>query len=148
LPHRDAPTVQAPNSPVVEAALALFEATNRADREAVLALMAEDVEIFSAAPQAAGVSRIDSGHEGLRRWWHQLDADEITVSVIVLDSVELGGHALSNITVTHRRAGGAPHLATTLWSVIALDGDGKIASTWSYRQEIEARAAIRSGRAL
>jgi hypothetical protein len=133
---------------VVEAALAFYEASNRDDRAALLALTAGDIEIISAAPQSTGASRIESGHDGLRRFWQQLDANEVRPETVVLECRELDGCALSKIAVTSRREGVPPSIATTLWTVITLNDDGKIASTWSFRHEIEARAAIRSGRVL
>jgi ketosteroid isomerase-like protein len=58
----------------VQVALEFYDALNRDDREAALDLTHPDVEIVTIAGEATGVANIDSGHEGLKRFWAQLDA--------------------------------------------------------------------------
>jgi len=51
------------------AALLMYEAFNRRDRGAMLALMHDEVEI---EPRLGALEGDYRGHEGVRRWWSNL----------------------------------------------------------------------------
>jgi hypothetical protein len=90
---------------------------------------------------------MQQGREGLRRWFKEVEAQEIEPAVIVHDAVEVCGRAVCMLTVRGLRGGEPVDLAANVWSVITVDEDGLIASSWSYRSERDALSAAESGRA-
>jgi hypothetical protein len=132
--------------PAIDVALALYDAVNRDDREAALALVQDDADLTSAAGWATATSQMRPGRAGLRRWWSELDAQRIRPAVIVHDAVEVSGRAVCQLTVRGLRDGVQVDLAVNVWSVVALGEDGLIASSWSYRDERDALRAARTGR--
>jgi ketosteroid isomerase-like protein len=129
------------DSDCVAIARALYEATDRRDLDAVLRVMAEDVEIISAATHA-GVPQIEFGHEGVRRLWRRRDALDIRPRVIVHRLFEIDGCVLSHYTVATARGDAPLGIAETIWGVVAVNEEGKMAASWSYDSEHEARAAL------
>jgi len=125
----------------VRAALALYRAIDQDDRALVLALTRDDVQVVSAASEGTGVRAIQDGHEGLRRWWGQLDARRIRVRIIVRGAREVAGRALCALTITNETDGLPLALASTAWTVISTDSAGVVASSWSFRSEEAALAA-------
>jgi ketosteroid isomerase-like protein len=126
---------------------ALYDATNRLDLHAVLALTAEDVDIRASVPWT-GVNPKQSGHDGVRRLWSQWKEHDIQPLLIVHGLEQIGGRVLSHYTVTTVRGSLPPGFASTLWGVLTVDPRGLIVANWNYRQEIEARAAIHTGLAF
>jgi hypothetical protein len=133
-------------SPVVRAAVAVYDALNRDDRAAVIALLHKDVQIVAAGAKSAGVDDVQSGHAGMRRLWDQLDAKQLRARIIVREAREVGGRAVSLLAITNVTAEGSYDLASMVWAVVSIDDDGLVVSTWSYLSEEEALAAVRNGR--
>jgi hypothetical protein len=131
-------------TPVVKAALALYDAMNRDDRAAVVGLLHENVQIVAAAAKSAGVDDVQSGHDGMRRLWDQLDAKQRRVRIVVREVREVGGRAVSLLAVTNVTAGGSYDIASIVWAVVSIDDQGLIVSSWSYLSEEEALAAART----
>jgi hypothetical protein len=127
---------------------AFHDATNAGDRDAQLELIADDMEVLSAAARATGVAEIGDGHDGLRQWWAQMDAIGVRPRVYNVTCVEIEGRAFCQYTIANEREGGLPNIASTLWAVVTLAEDGRIASWWSYRSADEALDALERGTAL
>jgi hypothetical protein len=132
------------STPPVQAALALYNATNRDDRQAVLDLMHTDVEIVTAAAEAMASPRSRAGHSGLRRFWARLDAQGRKVRVAVREAQDVEGRAVCKLAVTNE-VGGKHALAEVVWAVVTVDDEGLIVSTWSVRSEREALEAAERG---
>jgi ketosteroid isomerase-like protein len=127
-----------------QVARAGFEAFNAGDHARVLAVLAEDVEIFSS-PELANPGRFH-GHDGYMRWiaawteaWESLDME-------VTEVVPVGGrHVLANVhQIGHGRAGIEVSMEVAflfevtdegLVSYVALLGEGEDAVEMARKRE-------------
>lgn len=134
-----------PRSPVL-AAHDLYAALNRGDRDAALALLAEDVEIL--ASDVRGEVSLTHGHDAVRRWWAELEAARGRVRLYVSEAREIDARAVCAVAVATQLPRGTLDVAATVWTVVGLDEGGLIASSWSYATEGEALAAAREGTAF
>ncbi len=82
----------------VELAHRLFDAVNRDDLDAALALMDDDVE---AVPRLAAMEGGYHGHDGIRRWWENLHDVWPDFTIEVVEVRDLG-----DLTVAHLRGRG------------------------------------------
>jgi ketosteroid isomerase-like protein len=97
----------------VELAHRAYDALNRRDLDAFLALMADDVE---AGPRVVAIEGGYYGHEGIRRWWGQLIdflPDIVIENVAVRD---LGDVTLAAVRWRGHGAGSRTPLDEAFWS--------------------------------
>jgi ketosteroid isomerase-like protein len=98
----------------VELVHRVFDAHNRRDLDAILALMDDDVEFGS---RLAGMEGGFHGHQGIRRWWRTIrDASPDRIIEVV------EAQALGDVTLTLARARGHGAVSQipydeTVWSV-------------------------------
>jgi ketosteroid isomerase-like protein len=123
----------------VELARQAYDALNRSDLPAYLALMDTDVE---AVPRVAVIEGGYRGHDGIRRWWeHLVDF----LPDIVLDVVTV--RDLGNVTVISGRmcgrAAGSDTPIDEALSTAAEWRDGKCVWWGTYDTEPEAVQAVR-----
>jgi ketosteroid isomerase-like protein len=122
----------------VELAHQAYDALNRRDLRAFLALMHTDVE---AVPRVAALEGGYHGHDGIRRWWgHLVDF----LPDIVLDIVTV--RDLGNLTVAMGRmrghaAGSDTPLDEAVWTA-AQWRDGKCIWWGTYDTEAQALHAV------
>jgi ketosteroid isomerase-like protein len=123
----------------VELARQAYDALNRRDLPAFLALMHADVE---AVPRVAVIEGAYHGHDGIRRWLgHLVDF----LPDIVLDPVtvrDLGDLTVTTGRMRGRAAGSETPLDQALWTA-AEWRDGKCLWWGTYDTEAEAVQAVR-----
>jgi ketosteroid isomerase-like protein len=121
----------------VELAYEAFDAYNRHDLGAFLALMHDDVE---AKPRMAAVEGPYRGHDGIRRWWASANAAFPDFGTDVLEIRDLGDFTLAEIRNRGRGAVGGTPVEQESWHV-AEWRDGKIVWWGAYGTEAEALEA-------
>jgi ketosteroid isomerase-like protein len=122
----------------VELARQAYDALNRRDFDAFLALMDADVE---ALPRVVAIEGGYHGHEGIRRWWEHL-VDSLPDIVIETVAVrDLGDLTLAAVRIRGHGAGSDTPLAETLWT-LAEWRHGKCVWWANYGTEAEALQAV------
>jgi len=122
----------------VELAHRSVDAFNRRDLDALLALMADDVE---GAPPLASMEGNYHGHAGIRRWWESLFEGLPDFSIEVVEVRDPGD---LTVAVLRNRAHGAAS-ATPVEQRIWLVGewrDRKVIWWHTFRSEAEALEAV------
>ena len=100
----------------VELAYRGYDAFNRRDLDAFLALLDPEVEFTTRFAQMEGDSQYH-GHDGIREWWEDLLAIFPDFSVEVLEVRDLGDLGVATLRVRgHGRDSGVP-FEETLWGV-------------------------------
>jgi ketosteroid isomerase-like protein len=115
-----------------------FDAYNRHDLGAFLALMDDEVE---ADPRMAAVEGVYRGHEGIRRWWKSAHATFPDFATEVLELRDLGDFTLAELRNRGRGAVGGTPVEQESWHV-AEWRDGKIVRWGAYGTEAEALGAM------
>lgn len=118
----------------VELAHDAFDAYNRHDLGAFLALMHDDVE---ADPRMAAVEGVYQGHEGIRRWWESSHDAFPDFRTEVFDVRDLGDLTLAELRNRGRGAAGGTPVEQESWHV-AEWRDRKIVWWGAYGTEAEA----------
>ena len=98
----------------VELACRTYDAVNRRDLDALLALMDDDVEAVSRLAPVEGPYQ---GHDGIRRWWgNQFDAfPDFTIEVGEVR--DLGELTLAPLRTRGHGAGSDAPIDTSIWQV-------------------------------
>jgi uncharacterized protein (TIGR02246 family) len=123
----------------VELTRRAHDAFNRADLDAYVALMDEDVE---AVPQMVGaLGQTVRGHEGIRRWWKDLFEVVPDLTVEIVEVRDLGDVTLLRATYGGHGAASATPIATTSWLSLRWR-DGKCVFWISKPTEVEALEAV------
>ena len=122
----------------VQAALEAFDAFNRRDLDAMLALMDADVEAVS---RLAAIEGGYHGHDGIRRWWGTLLEAFPDFTMEVIEVRDLGNLTLAELRTRGHGAGSDMPVEQTLWHA-SETRDGK--SVWwrIFRTEAEALEAV------
>ena len=123
----------------VDLALLMFEAFNRGDLDAVLALMHDEVEI---EPRLGALEGDYRGHEGVRRWWSNLLEFLPDYAAEVEELDDLGDVTLGQIRGTAHGAASSTPVVETWWQLIRWS-DGKCIGWRNFATETEALGAIR-----
>ena len=115
-----------------------FEALNRRDLPAYLALMDLEVE---AVPRVAALEGGYRGHDGIRRWWQHL-VEFLPDIVLEIAAVrDLGDLTVITGRMRGHAAGSHTPLDEPLWTV-AQWRDGKCVWWGTYDTEAQARSAV------
>ena len=123
----------------VELTRRVHAAFNRADLDAYVALMDEDVE---AVPRIAAIlGQTVRGHEGIRRWWKDLFEVVPDLTVEVVEVRDLGDVTLVRATYGGHGAASETPIATTSWLSLRWRG-GKCVFWISKPTEAEALEAV------
>ena len=123
----------------VDLVLLTYEAFNRRDLDAILALMHDDVEI---EPRFGALEGHYRGHEGVRRWWSDLLEFLPDYAAEVEELDDLGDMTLAQIWGTAHGAASSTPLFERWWQLIRLR-DGKCIWWRNFATEAEALAAVR-----
>ena len=96
----------------VELYLGAFDAFNRRDLDALLALMDDDVEVVTRiAPMEGGFH----GHDGMRRWWENMLTAFPDFDIEVVDVRDLGDVTLASLRAVGHGAGSDLPFEDRLW---------------------------------
>jgi ketosteroid isomerase-like protein len=96
----------------VELALQAFDAVNRRDLDALLALIDDDVEIVT---RIAAVEGGLHGHDGMRRWWENMFTAFPDYYFEVVDVRDLGEVTLASLRALGHGAGSDVPFEDLLW---------------------------------
>jgi ketosteroid isomerase-like protein len=96
----------------VELYLGAFDAFNRRDLDALLALMGDDVEVVT---RIAAIEGGLHGHDGLRRWWENMFTAFPDLEIEVVDVRDLGDVTLASLRALGRGAGSDLPFEDLLW---------------------------------
>lgn len=121
----------------VERAREAMEALNRRDLEGLLATVHPEVEFTSLIAEAEGETF--RGHDGLRRWWHEIVIPLGGLRGHIEHIRDLGDTVVIKVAATYRPAG--VEVPQTLWQVIRYR-DGRSISWEFVRTEAEALEAV------
>ena len=122
----------------VELAYRAFDALNRRDLDALLALMDDDVE---AVPFIAAMEGGYHGHDGIRRWWENLHDVWPDFSIEVVEVRDLGDLTVAALHLRGNAAGSDTPGEQRIW--FSAEGrDEKIVRWSSHRTEAEAFEAV------
>jgi ketosteroid isomerase-like protein len=118
--------------------LLMYEAFNRRDLDAVLALMHDEAVI---EPRLGALDGDFRGHEGVRRWWSNLLGvlPDYAADVEALD--DLGGVTLARIRGAAHGAASATPVVETWWQLVQWS-NGKCIRWRNFATEDEALAAV------
>ena len=119
--------------------LVMYEAFNRLDLDAALALMHDGVEI---APRLGALEGNYRGHEGVRRWWSNLLEFFPDYAAEVEEVDDLGDMTLGRIRGTAHGAASSTPVVETWWQLIRWS-DGQCIWWRNFATEAEASRAIR-----
>lgn len=122
----------------VDRAYRSYEAFNRRDLDAFLALMDDEVEVESRLVAMEGVYH---GHEGTRRWWKNLLDFLPDYTVEVEELRDLGDVTLGHIRAFGHGAGSAAPVVDPFWMAIRWR-DGKCVWWRNFPTEAEALEAV------
>ena len=122
----------------VELAHQAYDALNRRDLAAFLALMDADVE---ALPRVVAIEGGYHGHEGIRRWWEHLVAFLPNIVIETAAVRDLGDLTLAAVRIRGHGAGSDTPLDEALWTP-AEWRDGKCVWWANYGSEAEAVEAV------
>jgi ketosteroid isomerase-like protein len=118
----------------VDLALLMYEAFNRRDLDAMLALMHDEVEI---EPRLGALEGDYRGHEGVRRWWSSLLDFLPDYSAEVDELHDLGDMTLGRIRGRGHGAASAAPVVETWWQSIRWR-DGMCIWWRNFATEVEA----------
>jgi ketosteroid isomerase-like protein len=123
----------------VERAYRVFDAMNRGDLEAALALMHPEVEAIPRllAVEGGGVYR---GHDGVREWWDSIFSVFPDFNATVLEVRAVGDATISNVRFQGRGGESDVPFEDTIW-LVAKWRDGRAVWVKSYLEEAEALEA-------
>jgi ketosteroid isomerase-like protein len=93
---------------------ASYDAFNRRDLDANLALMDDDVQ---GHPRAAALEGTYQGHDGMRRWWKDLLDAFPDMTATVGEALDLGDLTVAAIRLRGRGAGSETPSDQTVWHV-------------------------------
>lgn len=99
----------------VELTYRTYEAINRRDLDALLALMDDEVE---AVPRVAAVEGSYRGHDGIRRWWESLLVVFPDFTIEVVEVHDLGDLTLATLRNRGHGAGSDIPSDETTWLVV------------------------------
>ena len=119
--------------------LVMYEAFNRRDLDAALALMHDGVEI---APRLGALEGNSRGHEGVGRWWSNLLEFFPDYAAEVEEVDDLGDMTLGRIRGTAHGAASSTPVVETWWQLIRWS-DGQCIWWRNFATEAEASRAIR-----
>jgi ketosteroid isomerase-like protein len=122
----------------IDLALLMYEAFNRRDLDACLALMHDEVEI---EPRLGALEGDYRGHEGVRRWWSNLLDFLPDYTVEVEELHDLGDMTLAQIRGRGHGATSATPVVETWWQAIRWR-DGICIWWCNFATEAEARETI------
>jgi ketosteroid isomerase-like protein len=122
----------------VELARRAYEAFNRRDLDALLALTHDEVVVESRLVAIEGGYH---GLEGMRRWWNSILEFIPDYTIEVEELSDRGEHTLARIRATGHGAGSATPLEETIWQPIKWR-DGKCIWWRNFPSEAEALEAI------
>jgi ketosteroid isomerase-like protein len=123
----------------VELTRGVLDAFNRADLDAYVALMDEDVE---AVPRMVGTfGQTVRGHEGIRRWWKDMVEVVPDLAVEIVEVRDLGEVTLVRTNYGGHGAVSEAPIATTNWLSLRWR-DGKCVFWISKLTENEALEAV------
>ncbi len=122
----------------VELARQAYDALNERDLDAFLGLMDADVEAF---PRVVAIEGAYHGHDGIRRWWGELDDFLPDIALKIVGSRDLGDVTLATVRMRGRGAGSDTPLDETLWSAAEWRA-GKCVWWGNYGTEAEALEAV------
>ena len=116
---------------------AAYGALNVGDRDALLALVAEDVEFTSMVAEAEATTF--RGHAGVREWWETVRGafEDVRWTLLGFSTHGDGGVAKIQMAATL----GGLRLEQTMWQAAAVQG-GQLKWWAFFRSEREALAAI------
>jgi ketosteroid isomerase-like protein len=92
----------------------VFDAFNRRDLDAVLALMDDDVE---GSPRMAAIEGAYHGHEGMRRWWRNLLDSFPDFTAEVGEVRDLGDLTITAVRLRGQGAGSDTPIEQAVWNV-------------------------------
>jgi ketosteroid isomerase-like protein len=115
-----------------------FDAFNRRDLDAFLALMDADVQ---AVPFAAAIEGDYLGHDGIRRWWENLLGVFPDFKVGAVEVRDFGHMTVASMRNRAHGTGSDIPMDQTLWQV-AEWRDGKAVRWSSHGSEAEALEAV------
>jgi ketosteroid isomerase-like protein len=117
----------------------MYDAFERRDLDALLALMHDDVEI---EPRLVALEGGYRGHQGVRRWWSDLLGvlPDYGVEIEALD--DLGDRTLIRIRGAAHGAASSTPVVETWWQLVEWS-DGKCIRWRNFSTEDEALAAVR-----
>jgi ketosteroid isomerase-like protein len=122
----------------VDLMLKSYDAFNRRDWDAFVALMDEEVEIESRLVAIEGGYH---GHEGLRRWWHDFLGAFPDYTLDIEELRDLGEVTLGHIRGWGHAAGSATPLVDPSWHPVRWR-DGKVVWWRNCSTEAEALDAV------
>jgi ketosteroid isomerase-like protein len=116
-----------------------YDAINRRDIDAHLAVMDDDVE---GVPRAGLMEGTFRGHDGIRRWWENLLGVFPDFAIEVVEVRDLGGDlTIAALHVRGRGAGSDIPSDDTVWSVARMRR-GKCVWWANFDTQAEALAAV------
>jgi ketosteroid isomerase-like protein len=98
----------------VELALRTYDAVNRRDLDALLALMDDDVEAVSRLVRVEGDFH---GLDGVRRWWENVFAVWPDYSIEVLEMLHIEDLAIAALRTRGHAARSGMEMPETVWHV-------------------------------
>lgn len=120
----------------------VFVAFNRGDLDELLVYWHEDCTYLSAIHQMIeGDAAVFSGHDGIRRWWNDLDDLYEVLTAKVLSTEERGGSAVLEFEVSGRGAGSGL-VNTARLAQVATVRDGRLLAVQDYGSREEALGAV------
>lgn len=115
-----------------------YDAFNRRDLDAFLALMSVDVQ---AVPLAAAIEGEYLGHDGIRRWWNSVFDVFPDFTIEVVDQRELGDMTVAHVRYRGHGAGSDTPFETAVCQV-AEWRDSKVVWWSNHPTEAEALEAV------
>lgn len=123
----------------VEVARRAYDAVNRRDLDAFLALMDEEVEAISFLVAVEGEYQ---GHAGIRRWWENLLDVFPDFNVEVVEMRDLGGGSvLATLRWHGHGAGSGTPIHTLIWMAVQMR-DGKCVWWQAFGDKDDALEAV------
>jgi ketosteroid isomerase-like protein len=132
-------TAQAMSHENVDLMLELYDAFNRRDWDAGLALVDDEVEIESRLVAVEGGYH---GHEGMRRWWNDFLGAFPDYTLDIEELRDLGEVTLRHIRGSGHAADSATPLVDPFWHPVRWR-DGKVVWWRNCSTEAEALEAVR-----
>ena len=139
LPGAERDTARAMSEENVERIYRVYDAMNRGDLEAIVALTHPDVE---AIPRLLGVEGGDTyrGHDGIREWWKSISSAFPDFNATVLEVRAVADATVSNVRFQGRGAESGVPFEDRIWQV-ARWRDGRVVWVKSYLKRAEALEA-------